>query len=85
MNHALIYDAIISDTFMHWVTDLSVPNKPLSIYFFMFSALPFLTNTQVFLWYPIIAVGSMWTLSVTLLILGLKINMSRIIMAFHYS
>mmetsp|Transcript_15403 Transcript_15403/g.13939 ORF Transcript_15403/g.13939 Transcript_15403/m.13939 type:complete len:294 (+) Transcript_15403:3-884(+) len=49
-----------------------------------YRALPFLGNTQVFLWYPSVAIGFTWLLSTILLILGLRINLTRIIMAFHY-
>lgn len=48
------------------------------------AALPFLSNTQVFLWYPIIAVVLWLLLSVVLLVLGMKINPTRMLMAFHY-
>jgi UNC-50 family len=51
----------------------------------LFPALPFLTNTQVFLWYPIILVAVLWILSVVLLVLGIHFNLTRIIMTFHYS
>mmetsp|Transcript_9074 Transcript_9074/g.8945 ORF Transcript_9074/g.8945 Transcript_9074/m.8945 type:complete len:259 (+) Transcript_9074:157-933(+) len=49
-----------------------------------FRALPFLSNTQVFLWYPTVFVGFLWLFSVVLLILGIRINITRIVMAFHY-
>jgi hypothetical protein len=48
------------------------------------AALPFLGNTQVFLWYPSVVIGLGWALSVVLVLLGLRINMTRIIMAFHF-
>lgn len=57
------------------------------LYFFSFFsdvALPFLTNTQVFFWYPSITVGVLWLFSTVLLVLGLRLNMTRIVMAFHY-
>lgn len=49
-----------------------------------YRALPFLGHTQVFLWYPIIGVSICLILSFILMLLGLKINLTRIIMAFHY-
>lgn len=48
------------------------------------TALPFLGNTQVFLWYPVVAIGALWSLSVVLVVLGLRVNLTRIIMAFHF-
>jgi hypothetical protein len=51
---------------------------------FYIAALPFLGNTQVFLWYPSVVIGLGWALSVVLVLLGLRINMTRIIMAFHF-
>ena len=48
------------------------------------TALPFLGNTQVYLWYPIVATGFLWLLSITLLALGLKVNLTHIVMGFHY-
>ena len=47
-------------------------------------ALPFLGNTQVFLWYPIVGIGFLFLFSTVLLLLGLRINLTRIVMAFHY-
>tara|TARA_A100001015_G_scaffold185598_1_gene206536 strand:- start:1162 stop:2019 length:858 start_codon:yes stop_codon:yes gene_type:complete len=47
-------------------------------------ALSFLGNTQVFLWYPIVTIGFLLVLSIILLVLGLPINTTRIVMAFHY-
>jgi hypothetical protein len=35
-----------------------------------YRALPFLGNTQVFLWYPIVAICVLWLFSMTLLLLG---------------
>lgn len=49
-----------------------------------YRALPFLGNTQVFLWYPIVFTGFMLLLSTVLLILGLRVNLTRIVMDFHY-
>ena len=49
-----------------------------------YRALPFLSNTQVFLWYPIVCIGFLWLLSVVLLVLGIRINVTRIVMAYHY-
>eukprot|EP01040_Poterioochromonas_malhamensis_P000931 gene931-988_t len=49
-----------------------------------YRTLPFLANTQLFFWYPIIAVGCLWIFSVIVLILGLRINCTRIVMAFHF-
>ena len=50
----------------------------------LYTALPFLGNTQVYLWYPIVATGFLWLLSITLLALGLKVNLTHIVMGFHY-
>jgi len=49
-----------------------------------YRALPFLANTQVFLWYPIVSICLGLVVSVVLLILGIRVNLTRIIMAFHY-
>lgn len=49
-----------------------------------YTALPFLGNTQKFLWYPIVCIGLLWSVSIILLLFGLNINMTRVIMAFHY-
>lgn len=49
-----------------------------------YRALPFLGNTQVFLWYPCVVVGTLWIFSVVLIILGLRINATRIVMAYHF-
>lgn len=49
-----------------------------------FVALPFLTNTQVFFWYPSVVVVLLWILSLVLTIIGLRINCTRIAMAFHF-
>lgn len=49
-----------------------------------YRALPFLGNTQVFLWYPIVCVCSIWTLGVILLLFGVHINVTRLVMSFHY-
>ena len=55
-------------------------------FFLIFSsALPFLTNTQVFLWYPIIAVTLLWTVSMILLVFGIHFSLSRFIMVLHYT
>ena len=51
---------------------------------YIHAALPFLGNTQVYLWYPIVATGFLWLLSITLLALGLKVNLTHIVMGFHY-
>lgn len=58
--------------------------SPVMYSFYLFSALPFLGNTQVFVWYPIIAVSLALVLSIALLVLGLHVNVTRIVMAFHY-
>mmetsp|Transcript_40623 Transcript_40623/g.41468 ORF Transcript_40623/g.41468 Transcript_40623/m.41468 type:complete len:256 (+) Transcript_40623:134-901(+) len=50
-----------------------------------YRALPFLANTQVFLWYPIVFVSLSLILSIILIIVGIRINLTRVIMAFHYS
>lgn len=49
-----------------------------------YRALPFLTNTQVFFWYPSVTVGLFWILSIVLTVIGLRINCTRIAMAFHF-
>jgi hypothetical protein len=49
-----------------------------------YTTLPFLGNTQVFLWYPTCAVACLWAVSVVCTLCGLHINASRIVMAFHY-
>mmetsp|Transcript_26389 Transcript_26389/g.44560 ORF Transcript_26389/g.44560 Transcript_26389/m.44560 type:complete len:253 (-) Transcript_26389:216-974(-) len=49
-----------------------------------YRALPFLGNTQVFVWYPIIVVCVALVLSSVLLLLGMHVNVTRIVMAFHY-
>mmetsp|Transcript_1843 Transcript_1843/g.2924 ORF Transcript_1843/g.2924 Transcript_1843/m.2924 type:complete len:257 (+) Transcript_1843:81-851(+) len=49
-----------------------------------YRTLPFLGNTQVFLWYPIVAVSFALLFSIVLMMMGLRINMTRVIMAFHY-
>ena len=48
------------------------------------TALPFLANTQTFLWYPTVIISGLWCLSVIMVLCGLRINLSRVIMAFHY-
>lgn len=47
-------------------------------------ALPFLNNTQVFYWYPLVIVAFLWLFSITLIFLGLRLNVTRIVMAFHF-
>lgn len=49
-----------------------------------YRALSFLGNTQIFLWYPIVTVCFLLVLSIILLVLGLPINVTRIVMAFHF-
>ena len=49
-----------------------------------YTALPFLGNTQVFLWYPCIAIAVIWVTACVLTLVGIHINASRIVMAFHY-
>jgi len=49
-----------------------------------YRALPFLGNTQVFLWYPVVTISFLWLFSVVLILLGLRINVTRIVMAFHF-
>jgi hypothetical protein len=51
---------------------------------FCCTALPFLGNTQVFLWYPTVAVAATWALTIVLTLLGLRFNMTRTVMAFHF-
>ena len=52
--------------------------------FELLQALPFLGNTQVFVWYPIIGVSILLLLSTVLLMLGMHLNTTRIVMGFHY-
>jgi len=49
-----------------------------------YTALPFLGNTQKFLWYPVVGIGLAWALSVVLLVFGIRFNTTRSVMAFHY-
>ena len=56
----------------------------MNIFFIDCTALPFLQNSQVFLWYPIVSIGFLLVFSIVLLVLGLSINTTRIVMAFHY-
>ena len=49
-----------------------------------YTTLPFLGNTQVFLWYPCCAVALIWTICVICTLGGMHVNASRIVMAFHY-
>lgn len=49
-----------------------------------YRALPFLGNTQVFLWYPSVTIAIGWIFSVMLIILGLRLNFTRIVMAYHF-
>ena len=44
-----------------------------------YRTLPFLANTQVYYWYPCVAVAATWVL-----LAFLRLNVSRIVMAFHY-
>lgn len=50
-----------------------------------YTALPFLGQTQMFLWYPAMTIAGLWLLSVVLSMLGMHINLTRMIMNFHYS
>jgi hypothetical protein len=50
-----------------------------------FTALPFLGNTQVFLWYPSCVVAALLALSIVLELLGVPVNLTRFIMSFHYA
>jgi hypothetical protein len=50
-----------------------------------FTALPFLGHTQVYLWYPSVTVASLLVIFTVLDLFGVPINLTRIIMAFHYS
>ena len=49
-----------------------------------YTTLPFLGNTQMFLWYPSCVVLLVWTVCVVCTVCGMHVNASRIIMAFHY-
>jgi hypothetical protein len=75
MHISHIWDTEVSvyDELANYVNDLN-----------LFAALPFLGNTQVFLWYPVILVCVSWIFSAILVILGLRINCTRIVMAFHF-
>jgi len=50
-----------------------------------YTALPFLGQTQVFLWYPGVAIVALWVLSIVLDLVGVPLNLTRIIMGFHYA
>ncbi len=52
--------------------------------FALATALPFLGNTQVFLWYPVVSVVVLWIFSIIIVLLGLRINLTRVVMAFHF-
>lgn len=49
-----------------------------------YKALPFLAHTQVFFWYSLLAVVFVWTLLCVLMVLGMHINLTRIVVHFHY-
>lgn len=49
-----------------------------------YRALPFLANTQVFLWYPAVTITALWIFSVIIVLMGLRINLTRVVMAFHF-
>jgi hypothetical protein len=38
----------------------------------------------VFLWYPSVCIGLVWAVSVILALVGMRMNMTRIVMAFHF-
>lgn len=50
-----------------------------------FTALPFLDHTQVYLWYPGVTIASLLLLFTILDLFGVPVNLTRLIMAFHYS
>jgi hypothetical protein len=49
-----------------------------------YTTLPFLGNTQAFLWYPGCVIALFWTLALVCTLCGTHVNLSRIVMAFHY-
>jgi len=49
-----------------------------------YTALPFLGHTQKFLWYPLVAIGIAWALSIVLLLFGIRFNTTRSVMVYHY-
>jgi hypothetical protein len=49
-----------------------------------YKALPFLSNSQVFFWYTLIATVFLWIFLVVIMLMGLQLNFSRIVMNFHY-
>jgi hypothetical protein len=50
-----------------------------------YSALPFISNPQVFFWYPSVGTAGALTLATAALLLGLHVNISRIVMFYHYA
>ena len=50
-----------------------------------YNALPFISNPQVFFWYPSVATVAALGLTFVLLLLGLHFNASRLVMSYHYS
>eukprot|EP01031_Cornospumella_fuschlensis_P030201 gene30201-36481_t len=50
-----------------------------------YRALPFLSNTQIFLWYPAVCVSLLYIFGVIVVLLGLRLNLTRTVMAFHFA
>lgn len=50
-----------------------------------YTALPFLGKTQVFLWYPTVITCIVWLVTTIMVLVGLRINATRIVMGFHFS
>ncbi len=49
-----------------------------------YTTLPFLGNTQAFLWYPACGIALVWAVALVSTLCGMHVNLSRIVMAFHY-
>jgi hypothetical protein len=51
-----------------------------------YRTLPFLGRTQqVFFWYPVLAAAVALVVTIVLAVLGLRVNATRVVMAFHYA
>jgi len=49
-----------------------------------YKALPFLSNSQVFFWYTLISTVFLWMFLVVIMMMGLQLNICRIVMNYHY-
>ena len=72
-------------TSLIWDTEVIISSNSFSSYNSTKIALPFLGNTQVFLWYPVLFAVFLWITSMILLIVGLRFNLTRISMFFHFA